>query len=96
MITIDYKRAEVILDGKEISFSPIELKIIDALQESQGVVMSREEIAAVVRPEAALAGAYETRTIDQHIARIRRKLGPKRRNIIKTIPTRGYKFNARG
>lgn len=94
MLTIDAKRYEVALDGQAIHFSPTEFDILKLLKEKNGEVLSREEIAAVIRPAAAKANAYELRVIDQHIARIRRKL-KKRRGIVKTVAWRGYKFESR-
>lgn len=92
MIEIDNERGEVRIDGKETHFSPIEFKLLNALKIKDGKIASREELALVASPVAAKAKAYELRIIDQHIARIRRKLGPKRRSLIKTVSYRGYKL----
>lgn len=90
MISIDEKRYEVYADGKEIKIAPKEFGILQALMGADGFVLSRDAIANRVWP---LGVQQDTRTIDQHVARLRRKLGPARRHI-ETVATKGYKFRA--
>lgn len=93
MITIDTERHEVIIDGRYLDLPPLEFKILVALEEADGKVMTRRDIYKKIKPGEKTFAVY-CRTIDQHIARLRRKLG-QRRGLIKTIATRGYKFNER-
>ncbi len=70
-ITIDNERKVVVYRGREIRLSPKEFGILSMLAKQPGRVFSREEILA----EVWHGDAYVLdRTIDVHIARIRRKL----------------------
>ena len=94
VIKIDDARYEVTVDGKEVHLAPKEFDLLLALYKKDGKVASREELADEIWGERAKANAIDSRTVDQHIARLRIKLG-KRRDAIQTIQTRGYKFNKR-
>lgn len=70
-ITIDNERKVVIYRGRVIKLSPKEFGILSMLAKQPGRVFSREEILA----EVWHGDTYVLdRTIDVHIARIRRKL----------------------
>ena len=92
MILIDNDRAEVRVDGKEIHLARIEFAILNALKLKDGKIATREELAHAIDPVAAKQNAYRLRTIDAHICRIREKIGTKRRGLLKTVSTRGYKL----
>lgn len=94
MIKLDYARAELFLDGKYLYLPPMELNILNALIQEDGRVMTRAQIYKKARPGEESLDVYN-RTVDQHIARLRRRLG-KFRGHIKTVATRGYKYSARG
>lgn len=71
-LTIDYGRKLVLVDGEEIRLSPKEFGILATLARRPGRIFSREEILAEVwRGESYVLD----RTVDVHIARVRRKLG---------------------
>lgn len=71
-LTIDFARKLVKVNGEDIRLSPKEFGILSMLAASPGRVYSREEILAEVwHGESYVLD----RTIDVHIARIRRKLG---------------------
>ena len=71
-ITIDYTRKLVRVEGQDVRLSPKEFGILSLLASSPGRVFSREEILAEVwRGESYVLD----RTVDVHIARVRRKLG---------------------
>ena len=71
-LTIDFERKLVRIDGHEIRLSPKEFGILSTLASNPGRVYSREEILNEVwQGEAYVLD----RTIDVHIARVRRKLG---------------------
>jgi len=71
-ITIDYVRKIVVACGEEVKLSPKEFGILSMLAKQPGRVFSREEILA----EVWHGDAYVLdRTVDVHIARVRRKLG---------------------
>jgi len=71
-MTIDFGRKLVLLGSEEVKLSPKEFGILGTLAKSPGRVFSREEILAEVwHGESYVLD----RTVDVHIARVRRKLG---------------------
>ncbi len=90
-IVIDYGSLEVQCGGRTASLTSAEIEILGTLAKRAGRVVSRHELA-----EAALhrpCNAFD-RSLDVHISRIRRKLGPRfdGRPRIKTIRGEGYLF----
>lgn len=71
-LTVDFVRKVVCADGVEIKFPPKEFGILATLARHPGKVFSREEILAEVWHGESFV---LERTVDVHIARIRRKLG---------------------
>lgn len=85
MLKIDVARNEVRKNnGKEIRFSHSEFNVLVALARADGKVVTREQFQEH-RP------SNDSRTTDQSIARIRRKLGKEGNHFIRTVPYRGYK-----
>ncbi|MGE0878437.1 MAG: response regulator [Acidimicrobiia bacterium] len=74
-LTIDRKRHRVHLEGLELEFTAKEFEVLAYLAESPGTVRSRSEIMSDVW-DANWYGP--TKTVDVHIASIRRKLGDAR------------------
>lgn len=89
-IKIDKDRYEVHVDKKMIELTPKEFDLLFALQKANGCVMTRESLMESVWGYDRSMG-IDTRTVDQHVARLRRKLGIKN-SFIKTMPSRGYKL----
>jgi DNA-binding response OmpR family regulator len=87
-ITINHKRNEVFKDGKEVRLAPKEYLLLVALTESGGT-MSRSELLHKVWGHDLDSGV-ESRTIDQHLSRLRRKVG---RGVIDTVPSFGYRIS---
>lgn len=88
-LKINEPRYEVMIDGKEVHLAPKEYDIL-LLLKKKNVTMSREDLMASLW-KGPSATSPDTRTVDQHIARLRRKIG---REFITTVPSRGYKFSA--
>lgn len=89
-LTIDIPAHELRRNGSTIPLSNTEFKLIRALAVSAGKVLSREELLDCVW-DVKSPGVY-SRTVDVHVARIRRKLGDSAaaQHYIKTIPGFGY------
>jgi DNA-binding response OmpR family regulator len=90
-LAIDPERFEATCHGRTVSFTATEFRILTALAEAAGRVLSRNQIM-----DRALGESYEgyDRTIDAHIKNIRRKLGPVKNgscNIV-TVQGIGYKL----
>lgn len=92
-ILIDEERHEVFVDSAEISIAPKEFKILLVLKQS-GKTMSRQDILRAVWSNGK---HLDERTVDQHIARLRRKLsaaGVLGTEVIKTQNSFGYVYKA--
>lgn len=71
-VRIDHERKLAVVGGQEVKLSPKEFGILSTLVGQPGRIFSREEILALVwQGEAYVLD----RTVDVHIARVRRKLG---------------------
>lgn len=89
---IDFKNYEVRRKGEEIKCSQKELHLLRYLIQHAGQAVDKSAILEAVWGYSSNA---TTRTIDTHIARLRRKLDDRENNrIIQTVPTVGYKFVA--
>ena len=92
-VQVDFRRAEVVKDGRPVNLSAREFALLRYLIEHRGAALSREELLEKV-------WGYEpgttTRTVDVHIAWLRQKLedNPKYPQFILTVRGLGYKFAA--
>lgn len=89
-ITLDTERHEVKECGREIDLKPKEFEIFSYLMKQGGKVVSRKTLLREVWGVKSVS-FIQTRTIDQHVARLRKKF---RKSPIKTVPLYGYKFKA--
>lgn len=78
---------------REIAFTRREIEILQYLQENNERPVSREELLDKVWGYAR-ASQIETRTVDIHIAKLRRKLeqNPKEPTLLATIRGEGYRL----
>ena len=77
---------EVTVDGETRELTAKEFDLLVCLVENQGIVLSREQLLDRVWGMTYLGG---TRTVDVHVAQLRRKLG--RPTLIRTVRGAGYK-----
>lgn len=89
-INIDFERHEILVAGKPACLAPKEFAILKLLIEARGKVLSRDQLLQMIWGHEKDM-EIDTRTVDQHIARLRRKLGPER-NRIATVPNFGYQI----
>ena len=87
-IVIDKEGRNVFVDGKQVELSLREFELLKYLLENEKVALSRDKILNNVWNYDYYG---DSRTIDSHIKKIRRKLGKKGR-YIETIRGIGYKF----
>jgi two-component system alkaline phosphatase synthesis response regulator PhoP len=90
-VECDLETDEVRVDGREIELSGKELRLLRYLVEHQGATISRDELLREVWGYTAMP---LTRTVDVHVAWLRRKLEPNPRHprFILTVHGLGYKF----
>ena len=89
-LDIDLENSSVTLRGAEISLSPTEFRLLEALAERDGKMVTRDNLLACIWNSLEC----ETRTIDVHISRLRKKLDDGRTPAL-TIQTqrgRGYRL----
>jgi DNA-binding response OmpR family regulator len=90
-LTIDTVQKTVTKAGRAVDLTAMEYRLLEVLSASPGRVFSRDEILDRLG-EAAHAG-YE-RTIDSHLARLRRKVEDDTRSprFLETVRGLGYRF----
>ena len=86
--TVALKRGarEVTVDGRQVELTVKEFDLLACLLEHQDIVLSREQLLDQVWGMTYAGG---TRTVDVHVAQLRRKLG--RPDLIRTMRGSGYK-----
>lgn len=73
-----------VIDGKNITLTPIEFKIIHLLVQNPNKIFSREYLAEIIWANSNTS----SQNIDTHLSNLRKKLKPFS-NFIKTIKSRG-------
>ena len=91
-LRLDPARLRVLAtDGSDATLSPFEFRLLRALVEAEGRVLSREELVDTV----GVAGGSPERTVDVLVSRLRRKLIKAfEQDLIATVRGRGYSFDA--
>lgn len=91
---IDSEKFLAFVNNKKITFTPKEFKLLSYLAKHEEQVFTREQLLENIWGFKNLS---ETRTIDEHIKRIRKKLDSVDINYqpIKTVWGVGYKFSSR-
>jgi DNA-binding response OmpR family regulator len=87
-LTIQVARCRVLVKDEEVSLTSTEFKILLMLAQKPGHVFTREQFINNIQGEHIHVTG---RTIDTHIAGLRKKLGPAA-NVIETIRGIGYRF----
>lgn len=88
LLTMDSSIPRVIVDKHEITLTALEIRLLELFFARQGRVQSRKQLLnSVWKIDANIS----TRTVDSHIKRLRKKLGPAA-NYIKTIRGLGYRM----
>lgn len=90
-VAVDFRRAEASKAGVPIELSPRELRLLQYFIEHRGQVISRDQLLQGVWDYAA---ATLTRTLDTHVATLRKKIEdvPGNPRWIVTVHRIGYKF----
>lgn len=92
-VTLDLDARSVRVGDEVVAFTRHELDVLAYLVERPGRAVAREQLAerALSSPEPC-----DARTIDSHVARIRKKLGPEGALALATVWGIGYRFEPRG
>ena len=91
-VRIDLRRMEVKRNGKLVRLTAREFQLLRYLVERPGLAVARKEL---LRSVWAYDADSFTRTVDVHIAGLRRKLedDPDSPQLIVTVPGMGYRFD---
>ena len=75
-------------DGQQLEITPRELGLIRLLRREKGRIVSRRTLLKEVW---GMGEEIETRTVDMHIAKLRKKLDPEG-ELIQTVRGAGYRY----
>lgn len=89
-IDIYTEERKVTKDGQVISLTPKEFDLLQLLAKNKGIVFSRDKLLDLVW---GYDYAVDTRSVDIHILRLRRKIGDSDGMLIKTVFGIGYKLD---
>ncbi|MDD5656654.1 MAG: response regulator transcription factor [Elusimicrobia bacterium] len=92
-LEVDFERHETKVAGKSVHLAPKEFAILRLLMESNGKVLSRDKLLELIWGHDQ-SMEIDTRTVDQHIARLRRKLGCEGARVL-TVTNFGYQVKMR-
>src|SRR6266513_5351936 len=87
-ITVDPARYEVSVSGKRITLTSLEFKLLRTLIQRRGRVQARDRLLNDVW---GYESVIDTRTVDTHVRRLRKKLG-KAADVIESVRGFGYRL----
>lgn len=90
-LTVDFSRYTVHVKGKPVALSTKEFEFLKILIQAKGKALTRDHLLEQVWGHDP-SFEIDTRTIDQHIARLRDKLGVEAKRVV-TVKNVGYRFD---
>jgi DNA-binding response OmpR family regulator len=92
---VDLAARRVRRGGREEDLTPVETDLLRYLLARRGQAVEREQI---LRDLWGVESRHETRTLDNHVARLRKKLegDPARPRVLVTVHGAGYRIEAEG
>ena len=88
-LVLDFQQQAVFVDKKQLTLTKKEYELLALLVEHAGEIVPRNALLMEVWGYSA---EIRTRTLDVHVRRLRRKLGPYADRYIETIFGIGYRF----
>lgn len=88
--TLDVERGALLKDGVEVALRPKGYMVLAYLIEHHGVLLTRDELLAEVWPDMVVTED----SLTQCLIQIRKALGDTKKEMIRTIPRRGFIFEA--
>jgi DNA-binding response OmpR family regulator len=87
-VTVECDARRALVDGADVHLTQHELNVLTVLIERPDRALTRAQLA-----QAALTdGDVDERTVDSHVARLRKKLGPAAAKHLQTVWGIGYRF----
>jgi two-component system, OmpR family, phosphate regulon response regulator PhoB len=91
-VVLDVSAHEATMEGEELSLTPTEFRLLQALMERRGRTQSRRQLLERAWDvESDVADRIQTRTVDMHVRRLRTKLGPVG-DWVETVRGFGYRL----
>jgi DNA-binding response OmpR family regulator len=92
-LVLDVAAMRATLEGEEVSLTAYEFSLLRALVQNAGRILERERLMelAGADPERAF-----DRSVDVHVSRLRQKLGPTGKRLLRTVRGAGYLFATEG
>ena len=88
-LRVDLEGHQVWIDEQQVTLTALEFRLLTTLMARRGRVQTREMLLQDVW---GLQVDVTTRTVDTHVQRLRKKLGPVVGNYIETLRGVGYRF----
>ncbi|MFE0963236.1 winged helix-turn-helix domain-containing protein [Streptomyces sp. PDY-4] len=89
LIRVDAAQRTAQVDGRQLDLTYLEFELLAHLVAHPGRVHTRDQLVGTVWGYGHVG---DGRTVDVHIARLRRKLGAGHRDAIRTVRRVGYKY----
>jgi DNA-binding response OmpR family regulator len=89
VLVVDREQRTASIDGRFLTLTYLEFELLAHLVAHPRRVHTRAQLTSEVWGQPPVRG---TRTVDVHIARLRRKLGPEHRAVIVTVRQVGYTY----
>ncbi|MYS43794.1 winged helix family transcriptional regulator, partial [Streptomyces sp. SID5998] len=89
LVRIDPARRTAEVDGRQLDLTYLEFELLAHLVAHPHRVHTRDQLVTTVWGYGHVG---DGRTVDVHIARLRRKLGAEHRRTIQTVRRVGYKY----
>ncbi|MFI6013874.1 winged helix-turn-helix domain-containing protein [Streptomyces sp. NPDC051243] len=89
LVRVDSVRRTAAVDGRELDLTYLEFELLAHLVAHPHRVHTRDQLVTTVWGYGHVG---DGRTVDVHIARLRRKLGAEHRGTIQTVRRVGYKY----
>ncbi|MEU0970343.1 winged helix-turn-helix domain-containing protein [Streptomyces sp. NPDC005917] len=89
LVTVDSVQRTAQVDGRELDLTYLEFELLAHLVAHPNRVHTRDQLVTTVWGYGHVG---DGRTVDVHVARLRRKLGAEHRGAIQTVRRVGYKY----
>jgi hypothetical protein len=89
LVRIDRRRRTADVDGRSLELTYLEFELLAHLVAHPHRVHTRDQLVTTVWGYGHVG---DGRTVDVHVARLRRKLGTEHRRVIQTVRRVGYKY----
>ncbi|MGW2960205.1 winged helix-turn-helix domain-containing protein [Streptomyces sp. NPDC001220] len=89
LVTVDSVQRTAQVDGRELDLTYLEFELLAHLVAHPNRVHTRDQLVTTVWGYGHVG---DGRTVDVHVARLRRKLGAEHRKAIQTVRRVGYKY----